>query len=310
MDKLVVVDVGSNSVRMSIYQINRYGYYQEIKRMKSDSRLSENMGSGKILKPAAINRTIQALHSFKNVYKRMKNITVLSIATAAVRQARNQKIFLNKVEKQLGLKIRVLSGNEEAYYDYLGVINRVKMNDYLLVDIGGASIELVRVRSKKRKNLISLPIGAVNISERFHLNEMPSAADLFSAQRFLKRVFHQVPWLQKASHYQLVVLGGAARTLARVNRYRQHFGYNDNLNGYHLNQHQIFTTYENLLSRDYHSRQSVPGIEKDKADIIVGGLLPLITLIDELDSRRIVFSDGGVREGLINEYVNKYYKHN
>ncbi len=53
------------------------------------------------------------------------------------------------MEKQLGLKIRVLSGNEEAYYDYLGVINRVKMNDYLLVDIGGASIELVRVRSKK-----------------------------------------------------------------------------------------------------------------------------------------------------------------
>jgi exopolyphosphatase / guanosine-5'-triphosphate,3'-diphosphate pyrophosphatase len=309
MQNLVIVDIGSNSSRMSIYRIENDGYCTEIKRCKNDSRLSEGMGKEKVLQTVAMNRTINALKSFKNIYSTMNNTTVITIATAAVRQAENQKSFVRKVRKKVGLNIRILSGREEAYYDYLGVVNKIKMNDYMIMDIGGASIELVRVQGRKRRDLISIPVGAVNLSERFRLNNNVNAADLFSAQRFLKEVFHRVPWLKKADHYQLVVLGGAARSLARINRSHQHFKHSDNLNGYHLNQHQIFTTFEVLLRKSLLHRRNVHGLENDRADIILGGLLPLITVIDELDSRRIVFSEGGVREGVINEYLNKHYKH-
>lgn len=308
MQNLVIVDIGSNSSRMSIYQIDPDGYFTEIKRCKNDSRLSEGMGKEKILQAVAINRTINALKSFKNIYSTMHNPTVITIATAAVRQAVNQKSFVRKVRKKVGLNIRILSGREEAYYDYLGVVNKIKMNDYMIMDIGGASIELVRVQGRKRRDLISIPVGAVNLSERFRLNNNVNAADLFSAQRFLKEVFHRVPWFKKADHYQLVVLGGAARSLARINRSHQHFKYSDSLNGYHLNQHQILTTFEILLRKSLHNRRNVRGLENERADIILGGLLPLITVIDELDSRRIVFSEGGVREGVINEYLKKHYK--
>lgn len=308
MQNLVIVDIGSNSSRMSIYQISEDGYCEEMKRCKSDSRLSEGMGKDKVLQPVAINRTINSLKSFKQTYSSMKNVTVMTIATAAVRQAANQKAFIRKVRKKVGLNIRVLSGRQEAYYDYLGVVNKIKMNDYMIMDIGGASIELVRVQGKKRRDLISVPVGAVNISERFNLNNHVPAASLFSAQRFLKDVFHRVPWLKKADHYQLVVLGGAARTLARINQNHQRFKNNDTLNGYHLNQHRVLSTFEYLLRNDLKHRKQIRGLESERADIILGGLLPLITVIDELDSRRIVFSEGGVREGLINEYIRKHYK--
>ncbi|CAI2565740.1 Exopolyphosphatase [Apilactobacillus kunkeei] len=308
MENLVIVDIGSNSARMSIYRIENDGYCVELKRSKSDSRLSEGMGKEKILQPVAINRTINALKSFKRIYSSMNNATVITIATAAVRQAENQKAFIRKVRKKVGLDVRVLSGREEAYYDYLGVVNKIKMNDYMVMDIGGASIELVRVQGKKRRDLISLPIGAVNISERFKLNNSVHAADLFNAQRFLKENIHRVPWLKKADYYQLVVLGGAARSLARINRSHQHFKNSDNLNGYHLNQRQVMGTYELLLRKNLHNRKEIHGLENERADIILGGLLPLITVIDEIDSRRIVFSEGGVREGLIAEYIKKHYR--
>lgn len=308
MKNLVIVDIGSNSSRMAIYKIDVDGFCTEVRRCKSSSRLSEGMGPEKYLTPTAISRTIDSLKSFKQIYSSVPNPTVITIATAAVRQAKNQKSFLKKVRKKVGLNVRVLSGREEAYYDYLGVINRVKMNDYLVMDIGGASIELVRVRGRKRRDLMSIPVGSVNISERFNLKNYVNGADLFSAQRFLKNIFHRVPWLNKASHYQIILLGGAARTLARINRNHQHFYNVDYLNGYHLNQHRILGTYEMLLRKNLSDRKNVNGLERDRADIILGGLLPLITLLDELDSRRVVFSDGGVREGIINEYINKHYR--
>ncbi|UQS84978.1 Ppx/GppA family phosphatase [Apilactobacillus apisilvae] len=308
MRNLVIVDIGSNSSRMSAYQIDADGFCTEIKRCKSSSRLSEGMGIDKYLTATAIDRTIESLQVFKKAYSNIHDPKVITIATAAVRQAKNQKLFLKKVRKKVGLNVRVLSGHEEAYYDYLGVVNRVKMNDYLVMDIGGASIELVRVRGQKRRDIISIPVGAVNISERFNLSNHVYAADLFNAQRFLKSIFHRVPWLKKSSHYQIVMLGGAARTLARINRNHQSFQNVDHLNGYYLNQHRILGTYEMLLRKNLYDRKHVKGLEKDRADIILGGLLPLITLLDELDSRRVIFSDGGVREGIVNEYLNKYYR--
>lgn len=94
MENFVIIDIGSNSVRMAIYYIDPDGSYHEIKRVKNDTRLSEGIGQNNILQITAMNRTISVLRSFKSEYSKYKNVVVRAIATAAVRQAQNQKDFL------------------------------------------------------------------------------------------------------------------------------------------------------------------------------------------------------------------------
>lgn len=307
MENLVILDIGSNSVRMAINQITDDGSYREIKRIKSDSRLSEGMGRGKILQPAAMERTIQSLADFQKIYSQYEAKKVIGIATAAVRQAKNQSKFLKAVKDRIGISLQVLTGNQEAYYDYLGVINRLGINNCLILDIGGASCELIRVNNGQSANLTSIPVGAVNITERYHLSDNISGANLFNAQFNIRKIYSKIDWLSRAVHQPLVLLGGANRTLARINRRRQNMVRIDAIHGYHLTAEQVNRTYLNLLKGNVNRRRKTQGLEHDRADIIVGGLLPLIVLMEIIDAKKVLFSESGVREGIITEYIQKEY---
>ncbi|UDM31950.1 Ppx/GppA family phosphatase [Lentilactobacillus laojiaonis] len=307
MENLVILDIGSNSVRMAINQIQSDGSYREIKRIKSDSRLSEGMGNNKILQPEAMKRTIDALVGFHKIYENYKSIKVIGIATAAVRQAKNQSEFLDQIKQKIGIEIRVLTGNQEAYYDYVGVMNRLGLKNCVILDIGGASCEIVRVEKGKPIHLDSVPIGAVNITEKYRLTDRISGANLFNAQINLKKTIASIRWINKIHHQPLVLLGGASRSLARINRKRQHMNRIDAIHGYHLTVEQVNRTFTSLLKGNLRQRKQVPGLEPDRADIIVGGLLPLMTIIDITDARKMYFSESGVREGIIVEYIKKYH---
>ncbi|KRN93651.1 Ppx/GppA family phosphatase [Pediococcus stilesii] len=305
MKNLVIVDLGSNSVRMAINTIAEDGSFREIKRIKEDSRISEGMGRERLLRPQAMNRTIDALHRFKVIYEEYSNIEVRGITTAAVRMARNQREFLKRVQKETGIKLDVLSGDDEAYYDYLGVINSLEVKDCLILDTGGASCELIDVHEGKARNLISIPIGAVSLSERFHLNNAIRADNLFSAEIFVNQQLRDIWWIMDAFNKPIVLLGGANRTLARMNRRRQKISRINNIHGYRLKTESVNRTFRALITRNLDARKKMAGLETSRADIIVGGMLPLVMLLQMIDADRVIFSESGVREGIISEYINK-----
>lgn len=243
----------------------------------------------------------------KKIYSQYQAKKVIGIATAAVRQAKNQAKFLKAVKDRIGISLQVLTGNQEAYYDYLGVINRLGINNCLILDIGGASCELIRVNNGQSANLTSIPIGAVNITERYHLSDNITGANLFNAQFNIRKIYSKIDWLSRAAHQPLVLLGGANRTLARINRRRQNMVRIDAIHGYHLTAEQVNRTYLNLLKGNVNRRRKIQGLEHDRADIIVGGLLPLIVLMEKIDAKKVLFSESGVREGIITEYIQKEY---
>lgn len=304
MENLAIVDLGSNSARMAITRINNNGSFHEIKRVKEDTRLSEGMGAEKILQEPAIEHTIQALKRFKEVYQTYPNLKVAGITTAAVRQAKNQQEFLQRVKQEVGLDLRVLSGRQEAYYDYLGVIRTLKMDHCLILDVGGASCELVLVQHRQARDLISIPFGAVNLSEQFHLSGYVRSADLFRAQTLVTGRLNKIPWLRYANRVPIVLLGGANRTLARMTKAYRH-QHSRSIHGYRLTSRVVYATYRELLNRNLAQRKHMPGLEPDRADIIVGGMLPLICLLQRNSDGRVIFSESGVREGIITEYIQQ-----
>ncbi len=306
MENLAIVDLGSNSARMAITEIAPDGRFREIKRVKENTRLSEGMGQEKMLQEDAMNRTIAALKRFKQIYEEMPHTQVRAITTAAVRQARNRQEFLNRVQKEVGIRLQVLSGKKEAYYDYLGVIRTMKLNHCLILDVGGASCELVLVQQRRARDLISIPVGAVTLSEQFHLNGYVRSADLFRAQVAMNERLTKIPWLRYATRVPIVLLGGANRTLARMTwSYHHRHRRQRSIHGYQLSSRVVFATYRELLNRNLAQRKRMPGLEPERADIIVGGMLPLVSLLQRNSDGRVIFSESGVREGIITEYVNQ-----
>lgn len=305
MENFAVIDLGSNSCRMTITQIQDDGSYAVTHRLKEMVRLSENEDktTPPTLQPAAIDRTLAALAGFKQVYEQLPNLTITAVATAATRKASNQKKFLKRVKNELGLTIEVIPGTTEAYYDYLGVVNTLPTTNCVMMDTGGGSCELVLIVNGQAKELVSLPIGAVFLTEKFHLNDRVSASQLFKTMTFVDKLFNSVWWLRNGLNLPIVCLGGSNRTLAKINRRKNKFLNFEDTHGYRLRDTAIYETFNQVIDQDATGRANIPGLAKERADIIVGGMIPAITLMRFLDSDRMVFSQNGLREGILFEHL-------
>ena len=310
MENLAVIDLGSNSVRMTISRISSDGTYETVAEEKQYVRLTKNMGAEKILQPEAIERTITALKSFKDIYSKLDHLTIKAVATAAVRQATNQKQFLKRVKNEIGINLDVISGSKEAYFDYVGVSETLPATNAVIIDTGGASAEIVLVQNGKVSNLISIPIGSVTLSAKFDLADEISAKEVFKAMLFVNKIFQSVWWLRNGLNLPIIGLGGSNRTLAKINRRFNNLLDTNDIHGYQLRDDSINETFERIIAMNLEERKKVPGINKERADIIVGGLIPVILLMNYLDSDRIMFSTSGLREGILFERLHDVIQEN
>lgn len=307
MENVVILDLGSNSTRLSINEVTN-GSFREVRRQKVMTRMAEGMGKTlgeKVLKKAAIERTLAALTDFKKEYQDLPNLKVKGIATAAVRAASNSQAFLNQVKELTGVDVEVLSGDAEAYYDYVGVKNSLKLNDFILCDMGGGSFELAVVKDGQAVNLASIPFGAVSLTERFNAQDLLSAKDLFRFQGFVQGLFNEQLWLLEGRYLPLVLLGGANRTVARTEMMRRGQKNLDEFHGVKMSARSFLNIYTDWLGLNFSQRRERLGVEADRADIILGGLTPIAQLIQQLDIPELIFSESGVREGILYSMVTE-----
>ncbi|KAB3531786.1 exopolyphosphatase [Alkaliphilus serpentinus] len=306
--KYAIIDLGSNSVRMIIMKIFNDNSYKLIDQVKEMVRLSEGMGEEKTLKPLAIKRTMEALKFFKKLIEVHSVDNTYMVATAAVRNATNQEFFLEKVKQEVGFDFTVITGKEEAYYAYLGVINTIDIEDCVMIDIGGASTEIGWIQNRRLKESISLPFGAVIMTEKFMLKDKISSQRLKRLEEFFKKEFSNIPWLKETQGLPVVGLGGTIRALAKIDRNRVGFNL-ISLHNYQMNLDEVSYGY-NLVSRaNYQERKNIPGVNKERADIIVGGLVPIRYLLEYIKSDKLIISGNGLREGVFyHNYLKEYYK--
>ena len=283
MTNLVVIDLGSNSVRMQISQIDDYNGYTVLGYFREYVRLSENMGKEKVLKEEPMKRTIQALKEFKARYTQYDHVVVKAVATAAVRQAKNQAEFLKRVKDEAGIDLQVISGSTEAYLDYVGVVNTLP---------------------------VSLPIGAVLLSQGYNLSDKIAASDLYRAMNAAGQKISTVRWLGQVHNLPLIALGGSNRTIAKIHRREVTDEVDDlpDIHGMHLPPHYIFDLISKLVAMDKEERMKVPGLAKSRADVIIGGLIPISLVLRNLQISEVIFSNCGLRDGVLFEYLRKNKK--
>lgn len=305
-NNLAIIDLGSNSCRLRITKIFENGKTELVRYEKEYVRLSENMGAKKVLQPAPMERTINALLKFKAICAELDNVRLVAVATAAVRQAVNQEEFLKMVREKVGIDFTVISGEREAYLDYVGVSRTLKIDNGLIVDTGGASMEMILVDQGQAEELVSLPIGSVVLSQRYHLNDQISAADLYDAAIKVDEMLSSQRWLNRARHTQVVALGGSNRALAKMYRWKlaKDPATVRPVHGLTMQTDEASQMMHELLATDCEGRAAIRGINNLRADVIVGGLLPLMALLRQLSMPEVRFSNNGLREGILFEYLD------
>lgn len=305
MTNLGIIDLGSNSVRLKINQIDDNGETKVIRYEKEYVRLSEDMGPEKLLKPVPIERTVKQLARFKEICQGVPDLQLITTATAAVRQAVNQAEFLSRVKRELNLDIHVISGEHEAYLDYLGVSKTLPIKNGLIIDTGGASMELILVDDGYAEEAVSLPMGSVLLSQRYHLGDKIAAEDLYDAIIHVDEVLAGQRWLNRARHSRIVALGGSNRALAKVYRWQRldHDGDVPPVHGLTMSTHDAYQMMHQLVATDRAGRAAMRGVTAARADVIVGGLLPIMALLRQLHMKQLMFSSNGLREGLLFQYL-------
>jgi exopolyphosphatase/guanosine-5'-triphosphate,3'-diphosphate pyrophosphatase len=300
--KIGIIDLGSNSARLMVAHYTSGQAYRVTDEVSRRVRLSEGMGRDKVLQPAAMERAIETLKMFQAFCAANEIATVLPVATAAVRDAANRAEFLQQVARTTRLKLRVLTGEEEAYFGVLGVVNGLGLRAGLVMDVGGGSAEVSEVRASRFVRGMTSALGAVRLTELF----LPAAGrnrvkkgDVARLQEHIAEVFRAIGWMTLRPTEQLVGVGGTARALARIDRESRHYPL-DLLNGYVLKQDRIEALITRLIACPIDERpRKILGLQNDRADIILAGALVWAGALRQAGAAAVTVCAHGLRDGLL-----------
>ncbi len=165
MEKLAIIDMGSNSIRFVVMQIADNQSYSLLYQEKEAIRLGHGLSQTGVISEEGMQRALTCLHVYKHIMEVMDIHECRAVATAAVRNASNGEAFLKRINAETGITMNVITGEREAYLGYLGVINTIALKDFLIFDLGGASVEMTLVRDGEAVHSLSVPIGADTLTE-------------------------------------------------------------------------------------------------------------------------------------------------
>lgn len=293
-----IIDIGSNSIRLVLVRFGDRGSFKIINDLKESVRLEEGMEKSNHISAERIDKAIQTLKMFKCMCQSSGTAEIIVVGTEALRRAVNRDVMLARVEQETGLVVKVLSGQEEAYYDYLGVVNSMHISNALLMDMGGGSTELVWMKDGRLHQSVSLPIGTINLGQRFKLSGKVAPEQQKALKDYLFKQYQKVPWLKQVEVDCLIGIGGSVRNIAKIDRRCKGYAL-EITHHYETSLQDIQNIYSELAAMSLDERSNVRGLSRERSDLIVGGVANVFYLMEYCSLNQLVVSGNGLREGLI-----------
>jgi len=304
--KIGIIDLGSSSTRLVIYQVYHNGAFKLVDDIHYKIRLVENMVDGRFLSEISMKKALKVVTMFKMLCKshNIHSKDIIAVATAAVRKAENRERFLKILYRVTGLTFKVLTGEEEALYDYNSVIHSMNCRSGIIVDIGGGSAEIVRFEADGDVRYTSIPLGAVDATERLEYKDSIAPDKLLKLEQYVEKMLKQYEWLSMGRNQYIIGIGGTLRALAEIHRRASDYPL-DIIHNYTLKIEEFYKVYDELKTMTIAQRKKVDGLSSERADIIVGGFAILKVIIALTGSKEIIISGNGLREGILFEYMFK-----
>ena len=301
MEPLASIDVGSNTIRLLIAEPEVSAPLRPIQIQRRITRLGENFLPDRILQPKAMDRSIAALKEFVELMG-LNGVSEYSAgATAVVREASNGSTFLNLVQRQTGLGVRLLSGTEEARLSLLGVASVISNKESAMVvfDIGGGSTELVWQGQGDSSHMesSSLPVGVVHLTETFLQGDPPGHEPCLQLREYVASVLTELSFDKDFHDTLWVGTAGTVTTLASM--WYELVEYDPTrINGTVLEKAWLADLCKTLAEMKLTERRKLTGLEPGREDIILAGGLVTLEMMDTFGFTQFTVSDAGLLEGL------------
>jgi exopolyphosphatase / guanosine-5'-triphosphate,3'-diphosphate pyrophosphatase len=303
------MDLGTNSIHLLLVRIQPDYSYVVLTQLKQTVRLGEGAFIHQHLQPDAIDRAVFVARQFAQVARAHGAETIIAVATAATREAVNQATFVQQLQQEADLDVRVVSGLEEARLISLGVASGVHLSERqaLFLDIGGGSTEVIIGTQHHQSYLGSLKLGAIRLTSQFLTDTCGAVAphQYEALYQYIRR--HAMRTLHALRTYRIDLAFGSSGTIENLadiavrhylKRPRQH----DDV----LTYAQLRQVIAMLRDLPLESRRKAPGLHPERADIIIAGAAILDVFMRELALHEIRVSARGVREGLLVDYLLKH----
>ncbi|SFV53648.1 Exopolyphosphatase [hydrothermal vent metagenome] len=300
--RTAIIDIGSNSARLVIFEkTSRYGFHL-ICEQKSKVRIGEGAYEKEgYLQPLAIRRAYFALQSFLHTIEKYQAHKTICVATSALRDAPNGKIFIKWIKRELGLSINVIDGNKEAIYGAIAAKNLLPVNNVITIDIGGGSSDLALIKDGNIIDTYSLNLGTVRLKELFFDKAMPMKEINQKAKVYIDRVFKELPEHFKSN--LAIGIGGTARALSKgIMKQSEH-----PLDKLHAFTYKIddFSDYLHAIPLSSAKNLKKFTLKKNRYDTIREGTLIWNEILSFIEAKAVITSSVGVREGVFFEQFLK-----
>jgi exopolyphosphatase/guanosine-5'-triphosphate,3'-diphosphate pyrophosphatase len=303
--RIAAIDVGSNSIRLSVAEYDPGRGLRIIDEFKDQPRLAAGVTATGKLDDIAIARAIDTLKRMRDMAERRGVTRIRAVATSAVREAENRKQFVHRVKREVGLDLEVIDPELEASLSYRSVAHHFSLHNSraLIADIGGGSLELIGAVSGLVELTTSLPLGTVRLNTRWLSDNRPAhkqVADLRKwVRKRLKRAFDRSQW----RNAMLIGSGGTFTNLGRMVRGRRGHPVDQPVHGEEVRTGEVEQLLELLSTLTPTERAEIPGLNPQRTDIILAGLAVTAELMDLVEARSVTVSAFGLREGLLLEMV-------
>jgi exopolyphosphatase/guanosine-5'-triphosphate,3'-diphosphate pyrophosphatase len=299
-----VIDMGSNSFRLVVYGYEPGRYWQHVDEIREAVRVGQGMGDEAVLKPEPMERAVRTAKVFGSFCEATGIDDVTAVATSAIRAARNGDELLARIREESGLDPRLIDEAEEARYGYLAIANSTTIEDGFGIDIGGGSVQAMRLESRQLTASDSWRLGAVQVSEAFLPDDgEASSKQLKALRKHVKQESESAEWFTSddgKAGPRAAGIGGTIRNLASAAERRAGLPETD-AQGYLLTRDALEDLIEDLAGMSPHKRGGVPGIKPDRGDVILGGAVVLGALMDRAGIKELEATDAGLREGVFFE---------
>ncbi len=294
--KIAIIDLGTNSVRFVIYHISSKFKTRLIFHKKTMVRLGEGVFLKKQLNGEAIDRTVKAFVKFKKRMDEFKVKSVVAIATSAMREAKDGKKLVGRICRITGINLKIISGFEEARLIALGIMHnesRLPKEAFGLIDIGGGSTEVSIVCDKRVVAMESFPLGTARLQQMFLRGHPPTSQQINKLRSHIRKVMRKEikDWPSIAVAY---ASSGTARAIAKIIKKKQKRV---------VSCTDIKKLVSKMKRRSTLELMDIPGMERKRVDMILGGTILLEECLCELGAKKMIPTIYSLRDGLLAEQI-------
>ncbi len=295
------IDLGSNTTRLITASSTKKNSIKRHLVQQETTRLGEGLTPGEALLPAAVNRTLKVLQSYRETALAHGSKSILAGATGAVRDAADGREFAARVEKDLGIETMILSGREEAVLTAAGIMTAIiPMPDQALIfDLGGRSLEFTEMVEAKVRDCVSLDLGAVSLTEHYFTTDPPEHNEIQAMRAKVRKVLglELKPFSQKPENRPLIGTAGTVTTLAAL--VLELAAYEpEAVNNFRMERKVLEGLFHKMAGMRTAERAELPGLSEKRAGVILAGTLVVLEIMNFLKINQIIASDAGLLEGL------------